>query len=284
VILANRDLAKSAAVVEELKSSTNNNNIEVLKLDLGSFKSVRQFAAEFLGKNLPLHILINNAGIMAVPYGKTEDGWELQFGTNHLGHFLLTTLLLDTLLASAPSRVVALSSIATKHGGILWNDINFQDESKYHKWTSYFQSKTANCLFAVEMNRRYKDKGITCNAVHPGGILTGLQWNVPKEEQLAMGWIDAQGNVNNRFKSVEQGAGTSVWAAVAPELEGNGGHYCEDCSISGPKAEPAWAGCAPHSIDPQQAQRLWDFSLAAIDGKISPNELSSREAQKEISK
>jgi len=217
---------------------------------------------------------------MAVPYGKTVDGWELQFGTNHLGHFLLIHLLTDKLIESAPSRVVSVSSVATKRSGLVWSDINFSNEADYDKWVSYGQAKTANVLFAVEMNRRYKDKGITCNALHPGGIMTGLQWNVPKEEQMAMGWLDEHGNVNNRFKTVEQGAATSVWAAVAPELEGNGGHYCEDCAISGVNTEVRFFGCLPHSLDPEDAKRLWEFSLAAIEVKESPDALSKREAAK----
>jgi len=278
-ILAVRDLAKVEPIIADIKNRTQNNNVEAIKLDLDSFGGVRQFVDNFLARGLPLHILINNAGIMATPYGKTVDGWEQQFATNHLGHFLLTTLLTDKLIENAPSRVVSVSSVANKRGGINWSDLNF--ESNYDKWIAYAQAKTANVLFAVEYNKRFGSKGVTCNAVHPGGIFTGLQWNVPKEEQLAMGWIDAEGNANPLFKSVSQGAATSVWCAVASELEGNGGHYCEDCGVSGSDRAERFSGCAAWALDPNDASRLWDLSVAAVSGQSSADELIAAEKQKQ---
>eukprot|EP01102_Stenamoeba_stenopodia_P014028 TRINITY_DN4624_c0_g1_i1.p1 TRINITY_DN4624_c0_g1~~TRINITY_DN4624_c0_g1_i1.p1 ORF type:complete len:339 (-),score=106.49 TRINITY_DN4624_c0_g1_i1:144-1160(-) len=283
VFFAVRDTKKAEPIAAQIKAETKNDKVEILELNLSSFKSVRAFVSAFLERKLPLHYLINNAGIMATPEGRTEDGWELQFGTNHLGHFLLTTLLTDTLIASAPSRVVSVSSVANKRGGINWGNLNLEG-GVYNKWLSYAQSKTANVLFAVEYNRRYKDKGVTCNALHPGGIMTGLQWNVPDDEKIAMGWMDKDGNLNARFKSIEQGAATSIWAALAPELEGNGGHYLEDCSISGVRNDAPWVGCAPHALDVEDAKRLWDFSVEAVEGKKSVDELVAAEKAKEEQK
>ena len=209
---------------------------------------------------------------MSTPFGKTEDGFEQQFGVNHLGHFVLTVGLLPALKAAKNSRVVALSSVAHLISDINYEDINFEKRN-YDERISYGQSKTANVLFAVELTRRYAADGIYSNAVMPGGILTGLQKHIPREEMIKRGWIDENGQRNPRFKTVEQGASTSVWAAVAPELENRGGLYLEDCQVTSEvnltEALEALKsgfkngypkGPVPYAINPENAKKLWDLS------------------------
>jgi len=260
VFVATRSKERALPVIEEIKASTKNDKIEFLDVDLSSLKSVRHAAAEFLARKLPLNILINNAGIMASPFSKTVDGFESQFGTNHLGHFLLTTLLIPALKAGAPSRVVNLSSAGHKRAPVDVDDYNFE-KTPYEKWTSYARAKSANISFTVELNRRYADQGITSFAVSPGGIMTGLQKEIPKEEQIAMGWMDENGKLHDLFKTVEQGASTSVWAATSPELAGKGGLYVEDCHVSSEQTpEAPFFGYAPHALNAEAAKKLWDLS------------------------
>ena len=269
VIIAARDLKRANEVAEDIIKSTGNKNIEVEELELGSLKSVHAFVDRFLAKNRPLHILINNAGIMNTPQGVTEDGFELQFGVNHIGHFVLTTGLLPALKAAKNARVVNVSSLAHMWSDIVYEDINFKNR-QYEGFLSYGQSKTANVLFSVELTRRYQADGITSNALMPGAIVTGLQRHMPKEEQIKRGWIDENGKGNEFFKSIEQGAATSVWAAVAPELEGKGGLYLEHCQIapliSDEECNAAIAsnfkngfpfGYRPYVLDHENAKRLW---------------------------
>jgi len=260
VVLAVRDLEKGQKVLEELKASTENARVGLLKLDLGSLESVRAAAAEFLNKHGKLHILINNAGIMATPHRYTPDGFELQLGTNHLGHFLFTTLLLAALRNAGGARVVELSSTAHLRSDIHWDDVNYRSRP-YDKWEAYGQSKTANALFAVGLTQKFSSEGIFANAVHPGGIMTGLQKELPEEEMRAMGWLNPDGTPLEGFKSVQQGASTSVWAAVGSELEGVGGLYLEDCAQATP-FDPALAyrGVKAYAVDPESAARLWTLS------------------------
>ncbi|MEP6989267.1 MAG: SDR family NAD(P)-dependent oxidoreductase, partial [Chloroflexota bacterium] len=232
VILAARDTAKGESVAQELRTSTGNHKIHVLELDLASLASIKSAAETFSQRWHKLHILINNAAVMATPLSYTPDGFEMQFGTNHLGHFALANYLLPALLASAPSRVVAVSSIGHRRSDIVWEDIQYRTRP-YDKFEAYSQSKTANILFAVGFNQHYANQGVTANALNPGGATTNLQKHLSREEWLERGYIDADGNLNPLFKSVEQGASTSVWAAVANELEGMGGLYLENCQEAG---------------------------------------------------
>jgi NAD(P)-dependent dehydrogenase (short-subunit alcohol dehydrogenase family) len=203
---------------------------------------------------------------MACPYSKTVDGFESQFGVNHLAHFLLTTSLLPELKAGKPSRVVVVSSVANKRAGINWDDINW--EKNYDKWLAYAQSKTANILFAKQFNKLYASEGIKAYSLHPGGILTNLQQHIPEEEQRAMGWYKKDGTLHDAFKTVEQGASTSVYAALAPDLDNHGGEYLEDCAISkGVNAEQPYSGMAPHSLDMEAAERLWKLSEQMVAAK-----------------
>ena len=209
---------------------------------------------------------IGNAGIMACPYEKTVDGFESQFGVNHLAHFLLVTSLLPELKAGKPSRVVVVSSVANKRSGINWDDINW--EKNYDKWRAYSQSKTANILFAKQLNKLYASEGIQAYSLHPGGIITNLQKHVPIEEQRAMGWYKEDGSLQDLFKNVEQGASTSIYAALSPDLDKHGGEYLEDCGISeGVKAQLPYFGMAPHSIDMEAAERLWKLSEQMVAAK-----------------
>lgn len=264
VVIATRDRAKGESVAATLQKETGSAAIEFRPLDLASLASVRAFVAEYLGLGRKLHVLINNAGIMATPLAYTVDGFESQFGTNHLGHFALAVGLLPALKAAGNARIVALTSIGHRRSDVDFEDLNFR-ERPYDPWNAYGQSKTANVLFAVGATEQFAADGIIANAVHPGGIMSGLQKYVSREEQIKMGWIDVSGAVNPRFKSAEQGAATSIWAAVAPELEGVGGRYLEDCSIAKPwsSASP-FSGVMPYALDAANAKRLWSVSEELI--------------------
>jgi NAD(P)-dependent dehydrogenase (short-subunit alcohol dehydrogenase family) len=244
-------------------------NVEVDELDLADLDSVRGFAARFLASERSLDILINNAAVMANPETRVGPGWESQFATNHLGHFALTNLLWPSLSADGGARVVSVSSRGHKASGIRWDDLQLNDG--YEKWQAYGQAKTANVLFAVQLDKLGQDAGVRAFSSYPGGILTPLQRHLTKQEMVERGWIDEQGNALMEFKSPEQGASTSAWAASSPQLDGMGGVYCEDCDIA-PLADPATEegqarGVNPYAVDPEQAVRLWAVSagLTGID-------------------
>jgi NAD(P)-dependent dehydrogenase (short-subunit alcohol dehydrogenase family) len=236
--------------------------VEVETLDLADLVSVRALAERFLATGRSIDILINNAAVMASPETRVGDGWESQFATNHLGHFVLTNLLWPALTADGGARVVALSSTGHKLSGIRFDDPQFT--AGYDKWQAYGQAKTANSLFAVQLDVLGAGHGVRAFAVHPGGIMTELQRHLPREEMITAGWMTEDGVVNAQFKSPEQGAATSVWAATSRLLDGKGGVYCEDCDIADP-TEPGSAsarvrGVNPHAIDPDAAARLWALS------------------------
>ena len=265
VIAARKPDLAAEAIADIDRTAPGRTRFEML--DLSELASIRAFADRWAGK--PLHILINNAAVMACPLDRTKDGFEMQIGTNHFGHFLLGTLLAPALVAGAQqagkaSRLVSLSSIGHRRSGINWEDPHYTTRA-YDKWESYGQAKTANALFAVGFHQRFKDQGVTANAVMPGGIMTPLQRHLPIEEQRAMGWIDENGKVRDGFKTTEQGASTSVWAAVGAELEGVGGLYLEDCGQALPwTKEVPWTGVMPHALDPESADRLWALSVETV--------------------
>jgi NAD(P)-dependent dehydrogenase (short-subunit alcohol dehydrogenase family) len=241
--------------------------VEVDALDLGELESVRAFAEQVLAADRSVDILINNAGIMACPETRVGPGWEAQFATNHLGHYALTNRLWS-LLARGGARVVELSSGGHRRSGIHWDDVQF--EHGYEKWEAYGQSKTANALFAVHLDRLGRNAGVRAFAVDPGGILTPLQRHLPKEEMMAMGWIDEDGTaLITSFKTPEQGAATQTWCATAPRLAELGGVYCENCDIAELVAadDPSTGGVREYAIDPDQAARLWSLSaeLTGLD-------------------
>ncbi|MET8554166.1 SDR family NAD(P)-dependent oxidoreductase [Streptomyces sp. NPDC004959] len=234
---------------------------EVAALDLGDLDSVRAFADEFLGSGRPIDLLINNAGIMACPETRVGPGWEAQFGTNHLGHHALTNLLRPALVADGGARVVALSSAGHLRSGIRWDDIDFREG--YDKWKAYGQAKTANVLFAVQLDALAAEDGVRAFALHPGGILTPLQRHLERQEMVDKGWIDERGELAEpAFKTPEQGAATTVFAAASPLLDGLGGLYLEDCEVALPadEAPEGSGGVEDWAIDPEQAARLWALS------------------------
>ena len=237
-------------------------DITILTLDLSDPASIDAFAADLASRTVKLDILINNAAIMACPLARDARGYESQFATNHLGHFQMTARIWPLLKAAgAGTRVVVLSSIGHARSGVDLEDPHFERRA-YDKWTAYGQAKSANALFAIHLDVIGKPLGIRAFAVHPGGIKTPLQRHLTDEEQIAMGWIDKDGNVNPRFKSVQQGAATSVWCAASPQLEGEGGVYCEDCNVA-----PFWeegmnpfSAVRPHAVDREKAAALWAAS------------------------
>jgi NAD(P)-dependent dehydrogenase (short-subunit alcohol dehydrogenase family) len=239
-------------------------SVEVAALDLADLDSVRAFADEFLASGRSIDILIDNAAIMAAPLARVGDDWESQFATNHLGHYVLANLLWTALVDNGGARVIALTSTGHKLSDIRWDDPQWTET--YDKWKAYGQAKTADALFAVQLDALGEPFGVRAFAVHPGGIMTELQRHLPREEMIAAGWMDADGNVNERFKSPEQGAATSVWAATSPRLDGEGGVYCEDCDIAAVSitgAEDARVrGVEPYAIDRASAARLWALSAS----------------------
>jgi NAD(P)-dependent dehydrogenase (short-subunit alcohol dehydrogenase family) len=268
VILAVRDIAKGERVSRQLRETTGNAQVHLLPIDLGSLASIRQAVEQFRARWSQLHVLVNNAGIMATPQSYTPEGFELQFGTNHLGHYLLTRLLLPALLAAAPARVVVLSSSAHRRSDIQFDDLHYRHRP-YDKWEAYGQSKTANALFAVGLTRHFGSQGITANAVNPGGTHTGLQEQLSREDLLALGWVDQEGHDTSHFKTPEQGAATSVWAAVGRELEGMGGLYLENCQEAAPydphgEVGKSFHGYMPYALDPDRAERLWAVSQELV--------------------
>jgi len=259
VTLACRNLAVGEEIATSIRENTGQDGIDVMALDLTRPDQIREFAKSFSARHDSLQLLINNAGVMACPLERTERGWEMQFATNHMGHFLLTCLLAPLLRAGAPARVVNLSSAGHRLGGIDFDDPNHESRP-YDKWEAYGQSKTANVLFSVELDRRLSPHGVEAFAVHPGGIMTNLGRHLQQtdiEELMSR----APGGQGIRWKTVEAGAATSVWAATAPELEGRGGLYLEDCQIAQPKlSEDQDGGFADYAVDPESAKRLWTLS------------------------
>jgi NAD(P)-dependent dehydrogenase (short-subunit alcohol dehydrogenase family) len=234
-------------------------NVEVDELHLDDLDSVRAFAERFLASGRGLDLLINNAGVMASPLFRVGPGWEGQFATNHLGHYALTNLLWPAL--SPGARVVELTSGAHRITGIHWDDLHFERDP-YDKWQAYGQSKTANSLFAVHLDDLGSPQGVRAFAVHPGGIMTPLQRHLSEEEMRAAGWFDEDGNVIVDFKTPEQGAATTVWAATSTQLDGQGGVYCADCDIADvvESIDPGGGGVMAHAVDREAAARLWDVS------------------------
>ncbi|XP_078590974.1 retinol dehydrogenase 12-like isoform X1 [Branchiostoma floridae x Branchiostoma japonicum] len=258
VILACRSLEKAEEAAKEIRSQTGNKNVVVHKLDLASLTSVRQFAKVINDAEPRLDVLINNAGVMHTPRWETEDGFEMQFGVNHLGPFLLTNLLLDKLRQSAPSRVVTVASLAhTFTSGIDFDDINSQNS--YHMAKAYDRSKLANVLFSRELSKKLKGTGVTSNSLHPGVIMESDlmryrqdEWQGKFGEHVASALRKVVGAIFSVFgKTVEEGAQTSICCAVAEDLENTTGLYFSDCV---PK-ETSAAG-----RDDEAAARLWDVS------------------------
>ncbi|MEW2522986.1 SDR family NAD(P)-dependent oxidoreductase [Actinacidiphila alni] len=252
VTLAVRDTAAGKRVAEDIAeditAGTGGRDVLVAPLDLADPGSVARFAASWSG---PLHLLVNNAGVMASPEQYTAQGHELQFATNHLGHFALTTALHGALAAAGGARIVQVSSTGHMLSPVVLDDVDFRFR-RYDPWLAYGQSKTANVLFAVEATRRWAADGITANAVMPGAIYTNLQRHTGGSGTVPPELI----------KTVEQGAATSVLVATSPLLDGVGGRYFADCNeaaVLDRRGAPL-QGVARYALDPDAARRLWDLS------------------------
>ena len=260
VFIADIAADKARALVDQHCTHHPRDSLQVLALDLGSQRKVREFAAAFLRDAPQLHLLVNNAGIMAAPQAYTEDGIELQLAVNYLGHYTLTRLLEPALLAAQGARVVCVSSIGHRRSDIRYDDIHCRREP-YNTWDAYGQSKTACALLAVATDHRLRGRGVRSNTLNPGGSLTGLHQNLTDDDRRRMGWLDENGNIPARWRAPEQCAATATWLAVAPELADVGARYFEECQEAPPwsEADPG-VGVKPYAIDPDNARRLWQVS------------------------
>ncbi|MBG6224622.1 NAD(P)-dependent dehydrogenase (short-subunit alcohol dehydrogenase family) [Arthrobacter sp. CAN_A2] len=262
VTLAVRDVEAGRRAAVDIRRSSPGATVHVRTLDLADPGSVGRFTEDWTG---PLHLLVNNAGVMMTPELRTPQGWELQFATNHLGHFALATGLHRALAAAGGARIVSVSSSGHGSSDIAYDDLFF-DRRPYDAGHAYGQSKTANVLFAVEATQRWAEDGVTANAVMPGGVWTGLQrhWD-PEELAATKARVAAQGFT---VKTPAQGAATSVFAATSPLLEGLGGRYFEDCREADvvPAIVDGLHGVRDYALDPVSARRLWEVSLGILAG------------------
>jgi NAD(P)-dependent dehydrogenase (short-subunit alcohol dehydrogenase family) len=268
VIVPTRSAEKARAELDGIP------RVELAPLDLMNPESIETFADGFLASGRSLHLLINNAGIMACPLSRDGRGNESQFSANHLGHFQLTLRLWPALVKAGGARVVELTSRGHRYSGVDFEDPNF-DRRPYDKWKAYGQSKTANALFALALDRRGEEYGVRAFSVHPGGILTPLTRHLSDDDLKAFdlyrnpdGSISQDAASERRFKDVPQGAATTIWCATSPQLDDMGGVYCEDCEIAevipGDISLPT--GMAPHACDPELAEKLWVLSEKLISG------------------
>ena len=234
------------------------NDVELYEADLASLASIRAFTDGFFADGHDrIDVLIANAGIMACPQGTTTDGFELQFGTNHLGHFVLVNRLLPLLLTGSPARIVTLSSIGHQLADVSLEDPNFE-RTPYSPWVAYGRAKTANVLFAVELDRRLRDRGVRATAVHPGVIVTELGRHLTPDT-LAL--VSAGRSGEMEYKSIPQGAATSVWAGFVAGADEVGGRYCEDCALAPVVDDPGQRrGVRSYALDPDKSAALWTTS------------------------
>jgi NAD(P)-dependent dehydrogenase (short-subunit alcohol dehydrogenase family) len=235
-------------------------------LDLADRASIAAFSEAW---DEPLHVLVNNAGVMASPEAHTAEGWELQFATNHLGHFALALGLHEALSEAGDARIVAVSSSAHRLSPVVFDDIHFE-RRPYEPWPAYGQSKTADALFAVEASRRWADDGIVANSLMPGAIRTNLQRHVQNDEATLARWAKAERENTIFWKSMEQGAATSVLLATSPQLAGVGGRYFEDCNEAVvDDGDASMRGVRSWALDPEAATRLWDVSLQMLEMPVA---------------
>jgi NAD(P)-dependent dehydrogenase (short-subunit alcohol dehydrogenase family) len=263
VTIAVRRLADGEQVAAMIAQSTGNDAVRAAYLDLSEMDSVQAFIEGWSG---PLDVLVNNAGVMARPLARTTEGWEMQFATNHLGHFALATGLHEALAAAGSARVVSVSSSAHHRSPVVFDDIQY-DRRAYEPWEAYGQSKTANVLFAVEAARRWAADGITVNALMPGGIATNLQRYIDPAEMERM--RAAVGGGDLRMKTPQQGASTSVLLAVSPLVAGVSGRYFDDCNEAEVDVLTARHGVASYALNPEAAAQLWDVSTALTERPLS---------------
>jgi NAD(P)-dependent dehydrogenase (short-subunit alcohol dehydrogenase family) len=272
VVGAARDLAKAKRATAGVNTvGGNRGEIELVELDLASLDSVRVCADALVDEGRPFDLVIANAGVMACPFGKTADGFETQFGTNHLGHFVLVNRIAS--LMKPGSRLVNLSSAGHRYSDVDVDDPNFE-RTPYDPWVAYGRSKTANILFAVEFDRRHKAEGVRATAVHPGGIQTELSRHIGEEgiNQLVErinARTRAAGEPDFKFKTIPRGAATTVWAGVVAAADDVGGRYCEDCHVA--EIEPDTtkrAGVKPYALNSETANALWAKSEEMVSERF----------------
>jgi NAD(P)-dependent dehydrogenase (short-subunit alcohol dehydrogenase family) len=272
VVGAARDLSKAQAATQQVRAqAANGGSLDLVQLDLASLDSVRRCADGLLTAGKPLDVIIANAGVMACPKSNTVDGFETQFGTNHLGHFVLVNRIAS--LLKAGSRLVNLSSAGHRYADVDLEDPNFE-RSRYEEFVAYGRSKTANVLFAVEFDRRHKGGGVRAAAVHPGGIQTELgRYMTDEVRDKLIASINAaqpKGAPPFSWKSIPQGAATSVWAACVANAEAIGGRYCEDCHVAEVASTASLrGGVQPYALDPQHAQALWQKSEEMVGERFN---------------
>src|ERR1700685_4512546 len=260
VIGAARDLSKAQVAPEPVRTQTSRGgSMRLVQLDLASLASVRRCADGLLAEGKPIDVIVANAGVMACPQSTALDGFETQFGTNHLGHFVLVNRIASLLRPG--SRLVNLSSAGHRFADVDLDDPNFE-RTPYTEFGAYGRSKTANALFAVEFDRRHKERRVRATAVHPGGIQTELgRYMTPAVRESLIASINASqppGVPALKWKSIPQGAATSVWAGVVAAAEQVGGRYCEDCHVAEiVDTEGFRGGVRPYALDPQRAKALW---------------------------
>lgn len=252
IYIACRDMKKAQLALEEIRERTGSRDVYVMKLDLASCKSIREFVTEYRKKEDKLHVLLLNAGVMMTPHKLTAEGFEYQFGINHLGHFLLTHLCLDMLEECAPSRVVVVSSLAHIPGSLDFDDMQWS--KRYNPYLSYCRSKLANVMFARELAKRVGERGVTVVSLHPGTVYTEIT------RDLFTGWFSfltplAHVAMFLFTKTPEQGAQTSIHCAVAPEVEGQHGTYWDSCTLTKP---------AKKALDEEACKKLWDYSVEQL--------------------
>jgi NAD(P)-dependent dehydrogenase (short-subunit alcohol dehydrogenase family) len=277
VVGAARDLKKAEAATAQVRrdAATAGGSFELVALDLASLKSVRECADELLAKGQFLDVIIANAGVMATPFGHTADGFETQFGTNHLGHFVLVNRIAP--LIRTGGRLINLSSSGHRYSNVDLQDPNF-DRTPYEPFVAYGRSKTANILFAVAFDERHRKRGVRAAAVHPGGINTELGRHI--DPSRIQGIIDqmnkqlaAEGKAPFQWKTVPQGAATSVWAGVVASADGIGGRYCENCHIGNVVPDDVTIsaiseGVRGYALDPENAEALWKKSEEMVGEKF----------------
>src|SRR5277367_2206316 len=262
VVGAARNLAKAKEATAPVRAdAANSGSLELIELDLASLASVRACADALVASGKPFDLVICNAGVMATPFGKTAEGFETQFGTNHLGHFVLVNRIASLMKPGA--RLVNLSSAGHQLSDVDLDDPNFE-RTPYSAWASYGRSKTANILFAGEFDRRHKERGIRAAALHPGAIHTELSRYLDEEARRELTEIMTQvaklpGMKPIEYKSVPAGAATSVWTAAVAKADAVGGHYCEDCHVAEVIDVPGFtfSGVRPYALNAERAQALW---------------------------
>ena len=274
VVGAVRDLAKAEQATKAVRAqAAKGGSFELVELDLASLKSVRACADALVADGRPFDVVITNAGVMRTPFGHTADGFETQFGTNHLGHFVLVNRI--AALIAPGGRLVNVASSGHRYSDVDLDDPNFA-RTPYDPMIAYGRSKTANILFAVEFDRRHKARGVRATALHPGGIKTELGRHMDADElDTLVAQINAQlaanGQPSFQWKTIPQGAATSVWAAFVAPVEAVAGRYCENCQVSSiveGLISPVSPGVRPYALDPERAKALWAKSEALVDERF----------------